>query len=564
MPSINGDGPRRAILYARVSTDEQARSGYSLAQQIEALRDYATRERYEILEEVSDPGQSGASLERPGMDRVRDLVAAGGISVVLAQDRDRFSREPAYSYLLRREFEEHDCKLRSLNDRGDDSPEGELTDGILDQLAKYERAKIAERSRRGRLRKAREGKLLRNSRAHYGFKHDDSGEAYVVDEEEMGVVRRVFRDVVNGQTLYKVRRALELEGVPAPEGGRYWSASFLRTLIDEDVYKPLTCAEIAEMVAPGVAVRLEKSESYGLFWYNRTRTVRKRISTVSEHGREYRWKYDVKKNPKDQWVAIPVPDSGIPREVVEVAREMVKDNRSPGKTGRRFWQIPGGAVRCSECETRMLQYAAQAGGRIYAYYKCSRIVRFGRDACCPDRKRTNHRAEEIEQRVWEFVSGLMKDPKQLRKDLERMIELERQSQHGDPEQEMKLWLDKLAEVDEQRRGFLRLAAKGRVTDEELDEELAALEETRKTADRELKVIKARCRIIEELEHDKDALLEHYAALTPVALDSLTHEERCQLYKILRLKVSVHPDSALEVSGVFGDSSLFSNRETVPR
>ena len=136
----NGHGPKRAvlwaILYARVSTDEQARSGYSLAQQLEALREYTAREGYEVLEEVVDPGQSGASLERPGMDRVRDLVAAGGVSVVLAQDRDRIAREPAYHYLLRREFEEHGTKIRALNDRGDDSPEGELTDGILDQLAK--------------------------------------------------------------------------------------------------------------------------------------------------------------------------------------------------------------------------------------------------------------------------------------------------------------------------------------------------------------------------------------------------------------------------------------------
>ena len=121
MPSTNGHGPKRAILYARVSTEEQAKSGYSLAQQIEALREYATREGYEVFEEVTDPGQSGASLERSGMDRVRELVAAGGVSVVLAQDRDRFAREPAYHYLLRREFEEGGCALRALNDRGDDS-----------------------------------------------------------------------------------------------------------------------------------------------------------------------------------------------------------------------------------------------------------------------------------------------------------------------------------------------------------------------------------------------------------------------------------------------------------
>src|ERR687883_1267071 len=168
MPSTNGHGPKRAILYARVSTEEQARSGFSLAQQLEALREYAAREGYEVLEEVRDPGQSGASLERPGMDRVRDLVAAGGVFVVLAQDRDRFAREPAYTYLLRREFEEHGCALRALNDRGDDSPEGQLTDGILDQIAKFERAKIAERTRRGILEKARQGKVVATHRARYG------------------------------------------------------------------------------------------------------------------------------------------------------------------------------------------------------------------------------------------------------------------------------------------------------------------------------------------------------------------------------------------------------------
>jgi site-specific DNA recombinase len=84
MTITNGHGFKRPILYARVSTDEQARSGYSLAQQLEALRDYAAREGYVVLEEVVDPGQSGASLARPGMDRVRDLEAAGGVSVVLA------------------------------------------------------------------------------------------------------------------------------------------------------------------------------------------------------------------------------------------------------------------------------------------------------------------------------------------------------------------------------------------------------------------------------------------------------------------------------------------------
>jgi site-specific DNA recombinase len=215
MPSTNGHGPKRAILYARVSTDEQARHGYSLAQQLEALREYAAREGYEVLEEVTDPGQSGASLERPGMDRVRDLVAAGGVSVVLAQDRDRFSREPAYSYLLKREFEEHGCTLKALNDRGDDTPEGQLTDGILDQLAKYERAKIAERSRRGKLRKAREGRAVAPG-AKYGFRFNDARDGMVVHEPEMEVVERIFRMAAEGAGVGRIQSRLYAEGIPSP------------------------------------------------------------------------------------------------------------------------------------------------------------------------------------------------------------------------------------------------------------------------------------------------------------------------------------------------------------
>lgn len=81
IPNTNGHGPKKAILYARVSTDEQTRSGYSLAQQLEALRDYAAREGYQVLEEVTGPGQCGASLKRPAMDHVRDRVAGGGVAL---------------------------------------------------------------------------------------------------------------------------------------------------------------------------------------------------------------------------------------------------------------------------------------------------------------------------------------------------------------------------------------------------------------------------------------------------------------------------------------------------
>jgi site-specific DNA recombinase len=285
MPNTNGHGPKRAILYARVSTDEQARSGYSLAQQLEALREYAAREGYEVLEEVQDPGQSGASLERPGMDRVRDLVAAGGVSLVLAQDRDRFAREPAYHYLLRREFKEHGTKIRALNDRGDDSPEGELTDGILDQLAKYERAKIVERSRRGKLRKAREGKVVAGHTPNYGFRYNASRDKYVVDEEKIAVVRRIFRMIgVEGKTTHSVATTLEREGVPNPGGGPYWYKRRIKTMILDDVYRQRTFQEVAALVAPEVAARLDPDKLYGIWWFNRRRTTTTQVTVAAPRG----------------------------------------------------------------------------------------------------------------------------------------------------------------------------------------------------------------------------------------------------------------------------------------
>src|ERR671921_481145 len=268
MLSHNGHGPRKAILYARVSTDEQARSGYSLAQQLEALRDYAAQEGYEVLEEVQDPGQSGASLERPGMDRVRDLVAAGGVSVVLAQDRDRIAREPAYHYLLRREFEEYGTKVRALNDRGDDSPEGELTDGILDQLAKFERAKTAERTRRGKLQKVQEGKLLAGSVPNFGFKFNPTRDGYEVDEEDMRIVRRIFYLVgVEGRALYGVGKVLRREDVPTPNGKKLWSQTSVRKIINNDVYRPHDRREIEGLVAPEVITKLDPHEKHGLWWF---------------------------------------------------------------------------------------------------------------------------------------------------------------------------------------------------------------------------------------------------------------------------------------------------------
>jgi site-specific DNA recombinase len=98
----------RIALYTRVSTKEQI-DGYSLTDQMRALREYAKDRGYEIVADIEDPGYSGAYLERPGMDRVRDLIAARGVDIVLAQDADRITREPGDRSVLDLEAERHGC-----------------------------------------------------------------------------------------------------------------------------------------------------------------------------------------------------------------------------------------------------------------------------------------------------------------------------------------------------------------------------------------------------------------------------------------------------------------------
>jgi site-specific DNA recombinase len=564
MPSINGHGPRRAILYARVSTDEQARTGYSLAQQLEALREYAAREGLQILEEIEDAGQSGASLERPGMDRVRDLVAAGGVAVVLAQDRDRFAREPAYHYLLRREFEEHGTRIRALNDRGDESPEGELTDGILDQLAKYERAKTAERSRRGKLRKAREGKIIANNGVDYGFRYNDARDGYEIDAETMPVVQRIFAMVADGLPLNAVAERLTCEGVDLPYS-RYrcvkrWNVTFIRNcIIGDDVYRPHTFEEISTLVSSEVASRLDPHKSYGIWWFNRRRSKSTQISVPDGNGgRRYRQRVRYVLRPQAEWIAVPVPDSGVSREIVGAARQAIKLNRAPSNAGRRFWELSGGFVHCGLCGHVMDSHTTANPGRpLYFYYACRTRYKKGVQACSNGKYLA---AAKVEALVWEGVTKLLKDPQQLRADLDAMIAQERRDVlRGDPDQEAKLWADKLAEVERKRARYQDMAASDLITFDELKGRLLELDETRETAERELEIIGNHRERLAELEADRDALLASLMSVAPIALESLTPEERRRFYKLLDLRVIAYPDCSLEVE--FGDGLRIRETET---
>lgn len=550
MPNTNGHGPKKAILYARVSGAEQV-EGYSLDQQIQAGREWAAREGYELLAEVKDEGWSAAYLERPGLDRVRDLVEAGGVAVVWAQDADRITREPAHRAFLDGECERHGTRLLALDDWGDDTHEGELLKFLKGWMAKGERIKTAERTRRGRVQKARQGEIVGAHPPRFGFRfvRNDKGKAvgYEVDEEPMAVVRRVFRMVgEEGMTLYAVRKGLEAAGILSPTGKKLWHQGYLRTMILDDIYRPHTFDEVAALVSPTVAATLDSDRRYGICYYDR----RKQTKTVAEgadkvNGR-YRYSYATSYRPRESWLAVPVPDSGIPRGWVDRARDAIKDNRRPSSAGLRFWELSGGMLRCASCERAMQTTTiTSSAGNVHHYYRCPRRVRDGKEGCDNPQ---NLRADYVEPLVWEKVSGLLKDPKRLRVGFAALIEEKRRRLRSDPEREALTWLKQLDELSGKRAAYQDQQAAGLMTLEELGTRLAELEDVRQSVEREIAKQRSTQEEIEALETDADALLVSYEQITPEALDALEAEEHHRIYRLMRLEILAHLDGSLEAQG----------------
>jgi DNA invertase Pin-like site-specific DNA recombinase len=328
MPSTNGH-KKTAVLYSRVSTSEQAEKGYSLAQQLQALREYAAHEGYEVLEEVTDPGQSGASLVRPGLDRARDLVAEGGVSVVLAQDADRITRDPAHRAFLDEEFERLGTRLVALDDWGDDTHEGELLKYLKGWVSKGERLKTTERTRRGKLQKVRQGKIIATMKPRYGFRYNEARNGLVVYEPEMAVVERIFRLAAEGFGTRAIQSRLYREGIPSPKGGDIWSRPIIKRMVLNDIYKPHTYEETAQLVSAEVAATLDPTQEYGIWWWNRSAKKTRQVSEPDGNGqRQYRKRVVTTPRDKQEWLAVPAP-AYLPRALVEQARALIAAHRPP-------------------------------------------------------------------------------------------------------------------------------------------------------------------------------------------------------------------------------------------
>jgi hypothetical protein len=348
--------------------------------------------------------------------------------------------------------------------------------------------------------------------------------------------------------------------IPSPSGNRHWSTWVIRRFVLDDVYRPHAFEEVAKLVTPEVAARLDPSRQYGVWWFNRERWTSKRMADISEEGRIYRQSIKVLPKPQEEWVAVPVPDSGVPREVVEAARETVLNNKPSSNIGERFWELSGGILRCGECGRRMRTCVTRKKtGKRYFYYACAK--RREGWGVCPNHR--SYRADALEGAVRRAVSELLADPEKVRGGLEARIERERRGPPGDPSAMENDLLKRLAEVERTRSGYQEMTAKGLMTFEELGARLEELKGSRESILRELEELRHYRESVKMLERDRDALLELYASSQPEPLEGLEPKQRHRVYQMLQLEVLVGADRSLSVCGIAGETILRVARRRQP-
>jgi site-specific DNA recombinase len=209
-----------AVIYARVSSDKQ-KEEHTIASQTEALRGFALQQGFSVPDEwvIEDEGYSGATLVRPGLERVRDLAAEGQIDAVLVYSPDRLSRKYAYQVLLIEEFARHNVQTVFIKAPQTATAEDQLLLQFQGMIAEYERAQILERSRRGKRHRALQGVVNVLCGAPYGYRYirktEHAPASYAIIDAEATVVRKVYEYyTVAGSSIGAITRLLNEQGIP--------------------------------------------------------------------------------------------------------------------------------------------------------------------------------------------------------------------------------------------------------------------------------------------------------------------------------------------------------------
>src|ERR687889_714164 len=225
-------------IYARVSTERQERQ-QTIDSQLAALRAWAAGEARDLDEDHAfrDEGYSGARLDRPGLDALRDAVRDGAVELVAVLSPDRLARRYAYQVLLMEDFRRAGCEVVFLHRPISDDPNDQLLLQIQGAIAEYERAVLAERFRRGKLQKARDGHII-SAKVPYGYRYESAGGGIparlVVDEAEANMVRQLYAWVLDeGLTIRQCIKRLNAGCWVTRSGRQQWASSVVHHILTD-------------------------------------------------------------------------------------------------------------------------------------------------------------------------------------------------------------------------------------------------------------------------------------------------------------------------------------------
>jgi site-specific DNA recombinase len=391
----------RAAIYARVSSEHQERQ-QTIDSQLTALRAWAATNGHTLVEEhvFRDEGYSGARLDRPGLDALRDAVRDVLVDVVAVFAPDRLARKYAYQVLLLEEFRRAGCEVVFLQHPISDDPNDQLLLQIQGAIAEYERAVLAERFRRGKLQRARDGQYL-GGKAPYGYRYirrqDGVAGHLVIDEAEAEMVRTLYTWFVDDQlTIRQVAWRLYASAWHPRGAGRVWATSTIHHILADPVYTGTAYVNRYDYVPA------KKPRTHG------PRTGEPTVRRLK---------------PRERWIPIPVP-ALIEQALWDRAQAQLARN---SQFAARHWRqkhryLLRCLLTCAHCGLSMHgrtigarpRYPEQ---RVYVCQGKDRL-RCPHGTICPSRL---VHIDALDRAVWEHVAGLLRDPAQLAAQFEQIV-----------------------------------------------------------------------------------------------------------------------------------------------
>ncbi|MBV9164189.1 MAG: recombinase family protein [Pseudonocardiales bacterium] len=393
-----------AAIYARVSSARQ-KEQETISSQTAALRAHAEQLGLEVPEGwvFCDDGHSGATLVRPALEKLRDLVAQVPVEVVLVYSPDRLARKYAYQALLIEEFAKAGSSVMFVKAPSSESPEDALLVQFQGMIAEYERAQIIERTRRGKTHRARQGTVNVLSGAPFGYRYvrkNEHAEArYDVVAHEAALVTELFRRYVeDGAAIADLARWLTASGVPTRTGKSRWDRSVIWAMLRNPAYAGRAC----------FGKTMRTADQPGL---NRTARLAGRSTPKS---------YSVTDRPRQDWLEIPVP-ALVAEDTWARAQQRLEDNKRYAARNSKLPSLLQGLAACANCGYAYYRghTTTTAGNKIY-YYRClgSDNYRYEHGRVCDNKP---VRTDYLDTLVWEHISELLSNPALIRTEIDRRL-----------------------------------------------------------------------------------------------------------------------------------------------